>query len=300
MWDFLSELLQNRKRTVTVMLMDEEYREAPRSFRVQPQKLLYVLSGAAAIFALLLTALLVLTPIRHVLPGDDGAEVAQEARLAALRLEALEDSLDVQQQYMEHLRRLLLGDVDVTEVEVAPEATAEAPSPLVYDEEQESVSEYWSDHSAPALSFRRIPVEPAPEAEQPMIPSRYVSSLMLPASPPTSGVITRGYDPRTGHYGIDFAVEEGTAVQAVGDGYVVLADWTHDGGYTIAVQHADGFVSAYKHNQRLLKRPGDRVRAQETIALSGDTGETSTGPHLHFELWQNGLAQDPQHYLVGL
>jgi murein DD-endopeptidase MepM/ murein hydrolase activator NlpD len=87
-------------------------------------------------------------------------------------------------------------------------------------------------------------------------------------------------------------------VRSVAAGYVVAADWTHDGGHTIAVQHPDGYLSVYKHNARLLKRVGERVRARETLALSGDTGEVTTGPHLHFELWRDGLAQDPAALLL--
>jgi murein DD-endopeptidase MepM/ murein hydrolase activator NlpD len=80
---------------------------------------------------------------------------------------------------------------------------------------------------------------------------------------------------------------------------VVFADWTYEGGYAVGVQHADGYLTVYKHNQRLLKRVGDRIRARDEIAISGNSGEISTGPHLHFELWQNGLAQDPRSYIVG-
>ena len=80
---------------------------------------------------------------------------------------------------------------------------------------------------------------------------------------------------------------------------MVWADWTQDGGHTIAVQHADGYISIYKHNSRLLKRRGDRVTALEPIAVSGNTGAISTGPHLHFELWRNGLAQGPSAFISG-
>ena len=110
--------------------------------------------------------------------------------------------------------------------------------------------------------------------------------------------VARGFDAARGHFGLDLAVSEGTPVRAFADGYVVFADWTHAGGHTIAVQHADGYLSVYKHNGRLLKRVGERVRARETIALSGDSGEVTTGPHLHFEVWRDGLAQDPAALLV--
>jgi murein DD-endopeptidase MepM/ murein hydrolase activator NlpD len=88
-------------------------------------------------------------------------------------------------------------------------------------------------------------------------------------------------------------------VRAVGSGYVVLADWTQEGGYTVAVQHSDGYLSVYKHNKQLLKQIGDRVQAREALAVSGNSGQMTTGPHLHFELWRNGLAQDPRPYVAG-
>ena len=87
-------------------------------------------------------------------------------------------------------------------------------------------------------------------------------------------------------------------MRSVGDGYVTFADWTQAGGYTIAVQHAGGYLSIYKHNARLLKRAGERVRSREVVALSGNTGEITSGPHLHFELWRDGLAQDPASFLI--
>jgi murein DD-endopeptidase MepM/ murein hydrolase activator NlpD len=114
-----------------------------------------------------------------------------------------------------------------------------------------------------------------------------------------NGFPTRDFGAQTGHYGIDVAVSEGKFIRAVGDGYVVWADWTQDGGYTIAVQHAAGYLTVYKHNKRLLKRLGDRVRAQEPLAVSGNTGAVTTGPHLHFELWRNGLAQSPRSHIAG-
>ena len=84
------------------------------------------------------------------------------------------------------------------------------------------------------------------------------------------------------------------------EGHQELADWTHEGGYALAIQHSDGYVTVYKHAKQLLKRIGDRVRNRETVALSGNSGEFTTGPHLHVEIWHNGLAQDPRYFFVGL
>ena len=126
----------------------------------------------------------------------------------------------------------------------------------------------------------------------------YLAGLRLPALPPVDGVLSRGFGAARGHFGIDLAAREGTPVRSFGDGYVVFADWTHAGGYTVAVHHSDGYLSVYKHNTRLLKRVGERVQARESIALSGNTGVVTSGPHLHFELWRDGLAQDPAAFLL--
>ena len=159
-------------------------------------------------------------------------------------------------------------------------------------------SEDWADHEQPALPLVRLSSS-LPIASGAANRTPHLAALQWPVQSPVDGFSTRGFDAQTGHYGADIAVEEGTLVRSIGDGHIILADWTHDGGYAIAVQHADGYVSVYKHNQRLLKRVGDRVGDREALAVSGNSGEVTTGPHLHFELWNNGLAQDPRYYFIG-
>ena len=158
-------------------------------------------------------------------------------------------------------------------------------------------SEDWEDHEQPAVFVDRLAVRPAPANAG---PAHTPPSLLLPAITPVGGYTTQSFDARTGHYGIDIATEEGKIVRSIGEGHVVFADWTHSGGHTIMVQHADGFITVFKHNRRLLKRVADRVQPREGVAITGNTGQHSTGPHLHFELWNSGLAQDPQPYLLGL
>lgn len=301
MWSFLVELTRHTDGPRTIIVMDDEYREQPRQYRVDPRHLLGVLGGTALVATLLLVGLLVLTPLRELIPGYGTAALRRDARLATVRLAALHDSLEVQQEYVTQLRQLLTGRMDPAGAETgepAQEALAveEEPDELV----TEPISENWSDHQQPALPVARLPIGAEVPARTVTAGERYLASLQLPALPPVSGLLTRSFDARTGHYAVDLAVKEGTLVRAIGDGYVIFADWTHEGGYAVAVQHADGYVSIYKHNQRLLKRTGDRVRARETLAVSGNSGEFTTGPHLHFELWDNGLAQDPSQYLVGL
>ena len=297
MWSFLTEMSRPADGPRTVIVLDDEYREQPRQYQLHGRRLLALLGGSALAVAPLLVALLVLTPLRELIPGYGTTSLRREAQQAAARLEALQDSLAVQQQYMMQLRQLLGGRPAATAE--APSAEAPAPSAEVDAVPTAPPSENWTDHQQPALPVARQAAAGVP-TQTVAAGARYLASLTLPALPPVSGFATRGFDARSGHYALDIAVEEGTMVRAIGDGYVIFADWTHEGGYAIAVQHADGYVSVYKHNQRLLKRTGDRVRAREALAVSGNSGEFTTGPHLHFELWDNGLAQDPRSYLVGL
>jgi murein DD-endopeptidase MepM/ murein hydrolase activator NlpD len=117
-------------------------------------------------------------------------------------------------------------------------------------------------------------------------------------SKPVNGYISRGFNPDNGHMGIDFVIKTGTPVYSAAGGYVVFADYTINDGYMIIIAHSDGYITVYKHCSALLKKTRDIVLEGEIIALSGNTGELSTGPHLHFEIWKNGKPIDPQSLLI--
>ena len=106
------------------------------------------------------------------------------------------------------------------------------------------------------------------------------------------------FDPENDHYGIDLVAPAGDVIKSILDGTVVLASYTSDGGHVIQVQHSANIISVYKHNSVLLKKVGDAVKAGESIAVIGNTGNHSDGPHLHFELWEGGVALDPADYFA--
>ena len=299
MFSFLSEFTRDVDTPSTVIIMDAEGLEQPRHYKVVPRKILYLATGSVLGLTVLLLSLIIFTPLKELIPGYGTTEMRQGARLNDLRVRALQDSLTAQQQYMTQLRQLMLGQIDSSFV-----LTDAPPEPAPGQDGIESPSQNepsgnWSDHQQPAITYDRFEAWNATPFRLANVSGARLATMLLPALPPVDGFVTRGFDPRNGHYAIDIAVDEGTMVRAIGDGYVIFADWTYEGGYAVAVQHADGYLTVYKHNLRLLKRVGDRVRARDEIAISGNSGEISTGPHLHFELWQNGLAQDPRTYIVG-
>ncbi len=228
-----------------------------------------------------------------IIPGFDIQELHQRSVLTSLRLQEVVDSLNAQTLYLSNLQRLLSGDTDSLLTDSSLQinlsgtqlldATGLLPAPVSIL----AGSDQW-------LAMPVIADNPSLTSS-----SNYLANLQLPALPPVQGLVTRDFNAKEGHYAIDIATSAGTMVHCIGDGYIIFSDWTYEGGHTIAVQHTGGFVSVYKHNQRLLKQVGDRVRVREGIAISGDSGEYSSGPHLHFELWDNGLAQNPANYLIG-
>ena len=115
---------------------------------------------------------------------------------------------------------------------------------------------------------------------------------------PIEGIITTPFNPRIEHYGIDIVAKENEPIKCIADGMVIFASWTVEIGWVIAVQHSNNLVSIYKHNATLLKQTGSFVKAGEVIAIMGNSGELSTGPHLHFEIWHEGDAVNPENFIT--
>lgn len=114
---------------------------------------------------------------------------------------------------------------------------------------------------------------------------------------PINGIVTAPFDLPEEHYGIDIVAKSDEPVKSIADGSVIMADWTQDSGYVIAIQHRNNLISVYKHNAALLKKVGTFVSAGEIIAIIGNTGELTTGPHLHFEIWYNGNPVNPEDFV---
>ncbi|MFB6249964.1 MAG: murein hydrolase activator EnvC [Salinibacter sp.] len=304
MWSFLSDLLRRPESSHTVVVMDDREVGQTRRYEVRPKRLVTAWSGSLFVVFLLGASLLAFTPLRTFIPGYGTQQLKRNARLNAIRVAALQDSLAVQRHYIRRLQQLVTGQVDSLAQTAGRDGSPARPSPEPQDGARpvpapSRSADARSDdgagaHQQPALAATNFPASGGRRTDHVM------PSLSLPVQAPVNtGFPTRRFDAGDAHFGIDIAVSEGTMVRAVGAGYVVLADWTQEGGYTVVVQHSDGYLSVYKHNKRLLKQTGDRVQAREALAVSGNSGQMTTGPHLHFELWRNGLAQDPRPYVTG-
>ena len=120
---------------------------------------------------------------------------------------------------------------------------------------------------------------------------------LLLMSPVSSGVVSSFYDPSKSHFGIDITCREEEPIKSVLDGTVLMSSWTKDSGYVISIIHPNNLISVYKHNSKVFVEPGQIVKTGDVISIIGNTGELSTGPHLHFELWLNGKSINPSEFI---
>lgn len=130
------------------------------------------------------------------------------------------------------------------------------------------------------------------------IENNYDDILNINLFPPVSrGIISSQYNINNRHYGIDILCNKDEAIKSVGDGVVIMSSWTRDSGYVLAIYHNNNLISIYKHNAKLLKKVGETVTSGDIVSIVGNTGEFTSGPHLHLELWLNGKSINPSEFI---
>lgn len=240
--------------------------------------------STVVMFAVIIFCIIAFTPVRTFIPGYPDARSKRAAIQNAMRIDSLENVIFRWELYSENLRRVVEGEEPLKIDSIIKAA---------YDP---SVKEADLEELAKKDSLLRQNVR---EEEQFGISGTGKRSLPIEGMhffPPLKGVISQGYDPAVHPY-IDITAPEGSVVKATLDGTVIYAGWSEDTGHTIQIQHEGDIISIYKHNEKLLKKVGDKVTAGSPIALVGNTGGLTTGDHLHFELWHNGETVDPARYI---
>jgi murein DD-endopeptidase MepM/ murein hydrolase activator NlpD len=274
--------LRNKFRLV---VMNDETFEEKISIRLSPLNVFVSIGSVLISLITLIIYIIAFTPLREYIPGY--ADVSMKRRLISLSLKA--DSLASQVQTQETYMHNLAG---VMEGKAGKDTTTTQPSSVRYDTLHESgISEEDSILRTRIESRDRFDLAISP----PKAFSSSISSFYF--FTPVKGTVTSAFDPRQKHFGVDVVATPDEAIKATLDGTVILADWTSDAGYVIGVQHSNNLFSIYKHNSALLKSPGSFVKAGEVIAFIGNTGEFTSGPHLHFELWYNGNPVNPEDYM---
>ncbi len=281
--------LRNKYRLV---ISNEDTYEEKFSFRLSKLNV-FVVSGTIAILLIVATSFLIaFTPLREYIPGYTDVTL----RKRVIQLEQLADSLetDLRQktEYLQNIKNVIEGRYVATEedttVLLSESAKQEDYSNVSYNRSAEdSLLRQEYETSNKYDLFYNDNLESAGKSSQ--------SSFIFLS--PLKGFVTNEFDVNKQHYGIDIVSRENEVVKATLDGTVIFSEWTVQTGYVISIQHQGTFVSSYKHNSSLLKKQGSVVKAGEPIAIVGESGELSTGPHLHFELWYNGTPVNPRDYI---
>ena len=244
----------------------------------------FVLASLSAIFLIIITYLIIaFTPLREYIPGYSSTALKKKATELSFKTDSLQQVIAMNELYYSSIKKVLKGDV--------------------------SAIDFNKDSIINAVKLEASEVDFAPTAEDSLLREKVdkedkynlfesaTTATNFVLFPPVNGTISEHYNLKEKHYAVDVVVPKDTPVKATADGIVIFAEWTASTGYVIILEHSYGLISVYKHNAELTKSQGDLVKAGEVIATAGNTGELSTGPHLHFELWNDGYPINPTNFI---
>ncbi len=279
--------LQRWRDKYLVIVYDGNSLEEIANFRTSRVNIASYVSVIVILTSITLFLLFKYTPMRAVIGYQSDPEMQKAVVRNSQRVDSLEEQIQIRDMYYENLKQIMRGEV--------PQGSESsiADSTLEYAEIDFSKSKHDSILRKQIEEEEQITLSMLEETTQ---KTNSLQSLHFFA--PIKGIITNRFNAAEGHFGTDIVAEANKPVLATLSGTVIYAGWTMDTGHVIQIQHENNLVSFYKHNSSLLKKTGDHVKAGESIAIIGNSGELTTGPHLHFEIWHNGVPLNPESYLV--
>jgi murein DD-endopeptidase MepM/ murein hydrolase activator NlpD len=282
------KLVHKLKSKYRLVIMRETSFEEVWQMKLSRMNVIAALAVSLTIYTFIVVALIVYTPVKQLIPGYPNAEMTRNIRLNALRLDSLDYQLSLKDQFIDNLITIINGGE--TKIHSTDQGTSNVSTKDI------------SDARSADDSLLRLEVE---KAKRFNLSSGGTATVTASGSlnqlyffPPVRGLVISRFDLVKAHYGVDIATAVNLGINAALDGTVIMSDYTSETGYTIQIQHEYNLVSVYKHCKELFKQVGDKVRAGEVIATVGNTGELTTGPHLHFELWHQGTAVNPEHFIA--
>jgi len=275
------KLVERLRSHYKLVILNIDTFEERFSLLLTPMNVILIGGSSLVIIILLTFALLGWTPLRFYLPGySEDYRVKRLAVEAYLKSDSMEIALAQRDLFIDNMQRVLRGEIDTL-------IDADVIAELEFDPKKANYARSTEDSILRAEIEKEDLVNLSPNFNR----DDKTNYLLFP---PVKGTITDKFNPQREHFGIDVAAAKDAAIKAIDEGTVTLAAYTAETGYIIQIQHDNDLISVYKHNSSLLKKQGEKVRAGEAIAIIGETGEYSSGPHLHFEMWRNGVALNPE------
>lgn len=259
-----------------------------RSFDLSLGSIYVAVSMLSIIVAVIYFTVFAYTPLKKIIPGYGKMEVNPQFLELIQSVEDLSYQIEARETYINAMRNLVSvaeGREDNEETAVSESANNRAQPPISLDNGRRDPPKVL----AASVSGSRID----PRADNEIYLTLNESNVMSPVD----GVISSSFQPEIRHFGIDILAPKNSPVRSIMDGFVFHSGWDLETGYTIGIQHSGNILSFYKHNSILLKEKGTFVQAGEAVAIIGNTGTLSSGPHLHFELWHNGKPVNPKDFI---
>ena len=274
----LAKKLKNKFRLV--VLNDDNFEER-WSFRLSPLNV-FTWGGLLILTVIgIVIGLVAFTPLREYIPGYSDIETKKNASYAVFKADSLEAEVQMRDRYLYNIRLILSGQIRPDSIDNIRDTSLVAEQ-MAYERSLEDSIFREQVERDDAFSLNN--------ANDDRLDSYFFFR-------PIKGTISQSFDADASHFGVDVVTQKDEAIKTILDGRVILAEWTSNSGHVIQIQHSNNLVSVYKHCSTLLKEVGQTVKAGDPIAVVGNSGELTNGPHLHLELWDNGMAVDPEKYL---
>lgn len=278
--------LRNKYRLV---FMNEETFEEKLSFRLSRLNVFITIGATVIILIIATTFLIAFTPLREYIPGYTDVTLYEKVNRLQNLTDSIEDKYRQQSLYIQNIKNIVEGKEIIEDTSTSSNLSTAAENIRYEKSMEDSILRQAYENET---SFNLYYQESDESADYSSSQSNYHFIN------PLKGIITTEFNLAIKHYGIDIVAKKNEAVKATMDGTVIFSDWTVATGYVIGIQHIGNYISIYKHNSVLLKEIGNFVKSGEPIAIVGESGELSTGPHLHFELWSNGTPVNPKEYIA--
>ena len=265
-----------------VVLNEDTFEER---FAVKLTRLnVFFLSSSAAIILITLTALLIVfTPLREYIPGYSSSALQKQALNLSYKTDSLVKAIHMNEVYIKSIKSVLRGEVSLVEIN----------KDSIFKAAQLDTDIFELTPSAADSILR----EKVSNEDKYNLFETATSVKDFLFFPPVNGSISAEFNPTEKHFAVDIVTPVNTPIKSILDGRVIFTSWTSEAGYVIIVDHGDELISVYKHNSSLTKSQGEIVKSREVIAISGGSGKLSTGPHLHFEIWSNGVPLNPANFI---
>jgi|TARA_Y100000389_G_scaffold203801_1_gene253546 murein DD-endopeptidase MepM/ murein hydrolase activator NlpD len=276
----LKQKLLNKYRLV---VLNEETFEEQMYFRLTRLNVMIISVLLISIFVVGTFLLIASTPLKEFMPGYSSTEMRAQTAENAFKLDSLSRAYNQSIRYLNSIQRVLVGDLKSDDLE---------ESRIEFDSFQKKSKEIVSTSVDDSL-LRAI----VDQEDKYNLPGNSKNKVDFVLFPPAQGSLSQVYDPANKHYAVDIVLKENDPIKAVAEGTVIFSEWTSGTGHVIIIEHPYGLISAYKHNASLSKQQGDFVKPGEVIATAGNTGEFTTGWHLHFELWSDGYPMNPENFI---